>query len=85
MAARRQQNDVDDARQVADMNRRDNVVTLADNGERGQVRMQRHPGTSEELVEDIVLLAVTIHETGTDDMNGKAAIFLLLKSKCILL
>ena len=47
--------------------------------------MQRDPGASEELIEDVILLTITIHKAGADDMNTKAAISLLLKSQCTLL
>ena len=67
------------------MNRRNDVVTLADDRQCGKLGMQRDPSASEELIEDVVLLTITVHKAGTDDMNAEATISLLLKSQCALL
>lgn len=38
--------------------------------------MQRHPGATEELVEDVVLLTVAVEETSADDMHLAADVLL---------
>jgi hypothetical protein len=60
-----------DARsQIVDMNCGDSVGALAYNRKRGKLWMETQPGTSVELVEDVVGFSVTIRETRTNDEDS---------------
>jgi hypothetical protein len=57
-----------DARgQIIDMDCGDSVGALAHNGKRGKFWMETQPGTSIELIENVIGLSVTIGETRTND------------------
>ena len=60
--------------QVVDVNRRQVIRAACDHREGCEVRVETDPGASEELVEDVILLTVTIEEARADNMHSDAVV-----------
>ena len=53
-----------------------NILSLSDHWEGGQLWMQAHPGSPEELVENVVLLTITVEEPTADHMGPEHGVML---------
>jgi len=72
------------ARKVAHVDSRQRVLAVTDHWQSSEIRMQRNPGASEELIEAIVCLAISINQTTAYHMHAKLLVELIRGHRQIL-
>jgi len=70
------EDEIDGACQVGDVYCWQTVVAFFDDWKSCELGMEADPGSSEELVEDIVLLSISIDEAGPNNMNTQSWVVL---------
>lgn len=65
---------LDPARKVFDVNGGQTVVTSTNDRERCKLWVEREPRPSEEFIENVVSLTVTVRETTADDMHTEVLV-----------
>ena len=63
------QNELDSIREISYMNGWNNIISLSNNWKSSKIWMEGNPGTSKEVVEDVILLAIAVEEASTNNMD----------------
>ncbi len=50
------------------------VAASSHDGERSQFRVETEPGSSEELIKDVVLLSIPVRKTRTEDVHSQTPV-----------